>query len=112
MNDTDYLYIDNVLVLSGTQFLPYAQIPEGALDRIAIMKGWPSHLPIVEKTLRTYGISNPYSDCIGRDDVRIIDSHIETTVAYIREHYNANASAVLDKRLSDKTGWNIYLITG
>jgi len=112
IDNTDYLYIDNNMMLSDVALLPYTAVPSGVCDRIVAMRGWPTHMPIEEKILRAYGVSNPYRDCIDRDDIRIIDFNIEATVAYIREHYDEDASAVIDEQLYRETGIEIYQIIG
>lgn len=110
IDNTDHLYLDNSMQLGGLGFLPYSSAPGGVCDRIITMRGWPTHMPIQESILSSYGVSDPYRDCIGRADIRLIDFNIDATVEYIREHYDSDASAVLDEQLYRETGIEIYQI--
>lgn len=62
--------------------------------------GWRTHSPIVDTIGNQYGVYNPFSDCIDNPDVYMISQSqwsMDCRIAYIREHYNQNASAVCVK---------------
>lgn len=108
--DSGYLFMDNNISFSSMGYIPMRSVPTGMCDRIIPTTSWAVRSPVIMRTLEKNGLENAYRDCVGREDVRIIDKNIETTVTFIREHYCQTAEAVLDEALYEQTGAKTYYI--
>ena len=62
--------------------------------------------------LEGYGIENPYPDMIGNEQLLLIDSDVERTLAYLQKYYDPDARAEPVEPLSQETGLKIYRILG
>ena len=46
--------------------------------------------------MREYGITNPFRDMIGNEQIYLVDDDVEETLAYLRTYYDADVQAVLE----------------
>ena len=112
LGDTEHLYLAKLDVISDTIYPPFEPAPAGYWDRIVLMGGWDFGHPVMLDTLAKYGVANPYRDIVGNDSVYMIEDDIDSTMEYIRDYYDPDASAELVEPISSETGLDIYRILG
>ena len=90
--DTEHLYLSKVgLYTLSTGYGPLSLVPVGVGANTCSLGGWPAGSPSYCAVLKSYGIENPYRDCINNDKVYLIDNHIDWTMNYIHEYYDPDA---------------------
>ena len=110
--DEEHLYLCKVWSIDHELYTPLETAPAGFADRIVLLGGWSLYHPSIEHVLEAYEIENPYPDMIGNEQVRLIDSDVERTLAYLREYYDPDAQAEPVEPLSTETGLKVYRILG
>ena len=110
--DEEHLYLCKVWSIDHELYTPLETAPAGFADRIVLLGGWSLYHPSIEHVLESYDIENPYPDMIGNEQVRLIDSDVERTLAYLREYYAPDVWAEPVEPLSSETGLSIYRIHG
>lgn len=76
----------------------FDKIPVGGMSNVYKLSGWQTATPASMKVLSDYNITNPYRECIDRDNVYFVGSKkINQTLNYLQENYNPDARAVLRK---------------
>ena len=108
--DGEHLYLCKVWSIDHELYTPLETAPAGFADRIVLLGGWSLYHPSIEHILDDYDIENPYPDMIGNEQVRLIDSDVERTLAYLRKYYDPNVWAEPVEPLSSETGLKIYRI--
>ena len=108
--DEEHLYLCKVWSIDHELYTPLETAPAGFADRIVLLGGWSLYHPSIEHVLESYDIENPYPDMIGNEQVRLIDSDVERTLAYLREYYAPDVWAEPVEPLSSDTGLKIYRI--
>ncbi len=108
--DEEHLYLCKVWSIDHELYTPLETAPAGFADRIVLLGGWSLYHPSIEHVLESYDIENPYPDMIGNERVRLIDSDVERTLAYLREYYAPDVWAEPVEPLSSETGLSIYRI--
>ena len=94
-SDTEHLYLTKAgLYAVSPGYGPLSLVPVGAASNMAVLGGWPAGSMPYMTTLKNYGMTNPYRDCINNEKVLLIDNDINLTLNYIREYYDINAQAV------------------
>ena len=112
LEDEEHLYLCKVWSIDHELYTPLETAPAGFADRIVLLGGWSLYHPSIEHVLADYGIENPYPDMIGNEQVLLIDSDVERTLAYLRRYYDPDAWAEPVEPLSSQTGLSIYRIHG
>ena len=110
--DEEHLYLCKVWSIDHELYTPLETAPAGFADRIVLLGGWSLYHPSIEHVLEAYEIENPYPDMIGNEQVRLINSDVERTLAYLREYYDPDAQAEPVEPLSTETGLKVYRILG
>ena len=110
--DEEHLYLCKVWSIDHELYTPLETAPAGFADRIVLLGGWSLYHPSIEHVLEGYGIENPYPDMIGNEQVRLIDSDVERTLAYLRKYYDPDVWAEPVEPLSTETGLQIYRVLG
>lgn len=110
LEDEEHLYLCKVWSIDHELYTPLETAPAGFADRIVLLGGWSLYHPSIEHLLASYGIENPYPDMIGNEQVRLIDSDVERTLAYLQKYYDESARAEPVEPLSSETGLHIYRI--
>ena len=110
--DEEHLYLCKVWSIDHELYTPLETAPAGFADRIVLLGGWSLYHPSIEHVLEAYEIENPYPDMIGNEQVRLIDSDVERTLASLREYYDPDAQAEPVEPLSTETGLKVYRILG
>ena len=110
--DEEHLYLCKVWSIDHELYTPLETAPAGFAYRIVLLGGWSLYHPSIEHVLEAYEIENPYPDMIGNEQVRLIDSDVERTLAYLREYYDPDAQAEPVEPLSTETGLKVYRILG
>lgn len=110
LRDTEHLYFVTFLSIDHEIYGPLETAPAGYADRIVFMGNWSCRHPETERVLARWGVTNPYRDIIGSDQLYIIDSNIDETMTYINEYYDPDASAEPVEPMSSQTGLEIYRI--
>lgn len=110
--DEEHLYLCKVWSIDHELYTPLETAPAGFADRIVLLGGWSLYHPSIEHVLEACEIENPYPDMIGNEQVRLIDSDVERTLAYLREYYDPDAQAEPVEPLSTETGLKVYRILG
>ena len=110
--DEEHLYLCKVWSIDHELYTPLETAPAGFADRIVLLGGWSLYHPSIEHVLEGYGIENPYPDMIGNEQVRLIDSDVERTLAYLRKYYDPGVRAEPVEPLSTETGLQIYRVLG
>lgn len=103
------LYMRDVFTLGNWSFgfSPLEALPYGYLSNICLLGGWEVENPITN-VKDSYGIKNPWKECVDNPNVFIIDNlNISTKLEYIRQRYCPTAEAVL---VDTVAGFNIYKI--
>ena len=108
--DEEHLYLCKVWSIDHELYTPLETAPAGFADRIVLLGGWSLYHPSIEHVLESYDIENPYPDMIGNEQVRLIDSDVERTLAYLREYYAPDVWAEPVEPLSTETGLKVYRI--
>ena len=70
---------------------------------MAVLGGWPAGSKPYLATLKQYGLTNPYRDCIDNSKVYLIDNDINLTLNYIREYYDMEAQAIEAGKFDEDT---------
>lgn len=112
LEDEEHLYLCKVWSIDHELYTPLETAPAGFADKIVLLGGWSLYHPSIEHVLASYGIENPYPDMIGNEQVRLIDSDVERTLAYLRKYYDPQVWAEPVEPLSSETGLKIYRIYG
>lgn len=106
--DRDHLYLMKVGAVSFAKaYGVFDVIPKGMADNTYPLGGWTANTPVYTEVLKKYGITNPFRDMIGDEDVYLVDREIGKTMDYLNTWYDADASAV-EVSKTGKTG--IYQI--
>ena len=112
LEDEEHLYLCKVWSIDHELYTPLETAPAGFADRIVLLGGWSLYHPSIEHVLEGYGIENPYPDMIGNEQLLLIDSDVERTLAYLQKYYDPDARAEPVEPLSQETGLKIYRILG
>lgn len=91
----------------STAYGPWDAVPKDAAVNYCSLGGWTSELPMSRENARRFGITNPYRDMIGRDDVLLIDNNIGLTMRYIRKFYDPAATYEIADKVGGKTVYRI-----
>lgn len=110
LSDSEHIYLAKLDTIDDTLYPPFTPAPAGYWDRIVLMGGWDFANPVMLDTLSRYGIENPYRDIIGNDRVYMIEDDIDSTMEYIHDYYDSDATAELVQPMSGATGLQIYKI--
>ena len=90
--DKEHLYLTKVgLYTLSVGYGPLSLVPVGVGANTCTLGGWPAGSPSYCAVLKSYGIENPYRDCIDNNKVYLIDNHIDWTMNYIHEYYDPDA---------------------
>ncbi len=93
--DTEHLYLTKAgLYAVSPGYGPLSLVPVGVASNMAVLGGWPAGSVPYNATLKNYGMTNPYRDCVNNEKVYLIDNDINLTLNYIREYYDMDAQAV------------------
>ena len=93
--DTEHLYLTKTgLYAVSPGYGPLSLVPVGVASNMAVLGGWPAGSVPYNATLKNYGMTNPYRDCVNNEKVYLIDNDINLTLNYIREYYDMDAQAV------------------
>lgn len=94
-SDTEHLYLTKAgLYAVSPGYGPLSLVPVGAASNMAVLGGWPAGSVPYTASLKNYGLTNPYRDCINNEKVYLIDNDINLTLNYLREYYDMNVQAV------------------
>lgn len=110
--DEEHLYLCKVWSIDHELYTPLETAPAGFADKIVLLGGWSLYHPSIEHVLETYDIENPYPDMIDNEQVLLIDSDVERTLAYLQRYYDPDAWAEPVEPLSTETGLKIYRVLG
>lgn len=107
--DKEHLYItDNATDMSTYAYDVFKSYPEGYLDNLAYFGYWLSGSPVEKKILYKYGVSNPYTAGLEKDNVYFIDNYqINEKELYIQDHFDKNSKIEF---VENRFGFNIYQI--
>ena len=106
--DTDHLYLSKVgLYTLSTGYGPLSLVPVGVGANTCSLGGWPAGSPSYCAVLKSFGIENPYRDCIDNDKVYLIDNHIDWTMNYIHEYYDPDAQEEVIGTFGEDTMYRI-----
>ncbi len=106
--DKEHLYMVKSGAVSYAEgYGVFDSLPYGVAQNILSLGGWPALTPGYRELMETYGISNPYRDMIGNEDVYLVDRDIDTTLKYIHKYYDKSAQAVL---VSEYPGCKVYQV--
>lgn len=107
-SDKEHLYLTKVGTLKFSEAYGVMDaVPYKIADNIYPLGGWGSETPAFKSVLKSYGVDNPFRDMIGNDGIYLVDNDIETTLAYIRQWYKADAVAEPEGEIN---GHKIYSI--
>ncbi len=107
-SDTEHLYLAPVGNVSLTDsYGLWERAPYGILENLYSLGGWTAKSPLFMKTLEKFGISNPFRDMIGNDDVYLITTDQTKILKYIRRYYKQDAKAVKVRKLGKYTVYQI-----
>lgn len=103
-SDTEHLYLTKAgLYAVSPGYGPLSLVPVGAASNMAVLGGWPAGSGPYVASLKNYGLTNPYRDCIDNSRVYLIDNDINLTLNYIREYYDMSAQAVEAGKFDEET---------
>lgn len=106
--DTEHLYLSKVgLYTLSTGYGPLSLVPVGVGANTCSLGGWPAGSPSYCAVLKSFGIENPYRDCINNDKVYLIDNHIDWTMNYIHEYYDPDAQEEVIGTFGEDTMYRI-----
>ena len=78
----------------------FDKIPVGGMSNVYKLAGWQTATPEAMKVLSDYGVTNPFRECIDRDNIYFVGTKkIDQTLQYLQENYNPNARAILRKSI-------------
>lgn len=104
--DKNYLYLTKLGTVSTfTAYGPFDAVPYGLTTNICKLGGWEYGAATNDQILAQYGVENPYRDMIDHPQVLVVDDKVNTTLDYLRSHYNPEAEADLVKKAG---GRNFY----
>lgn len=94
--DKEHLYITKSGAVSfAKSYGVFDAIPAGITENTLALGGWPANTPGYVEKMREYGITNPFRDMIGNEQIYLVDDEIDVTMEYLRTYYDAQAQAVL-----------------
>ncbi len=106
--DKEHLYLTKVgLYTLSVGYGPLSLVPVGVGANTCTLGGWPAGSPSYCAVLKSYGIENPYRDCINNDKVYLIDNHIDWTMNYIHEYYDPDAQEEVIGTFGEDTVYRI-----
>lgn len=107
-SDQEHLYLLKAGTISMTKSCGvFETLPFGIAQNMFTLGGWPAMTPTCMSILERYGVSNPYRDMIGNDQIYLVDDEINRTLKYIRTYYEADAEAELVNEIGD---YKVYQI--
>ncbi len=112
LEDEEHLYFVKIWSVEHVLYSPLETPPAGYAEKLVLIGGWSMHHPAIEALLSEHGITNPWPDLVDREDIRLIDHEVDTTLRFLRRWYYPEAEAELVEPLSSETGYRIYRITG
>lgn len=80
-------------------------------SNIYYLGGWRTHSPLVDDVGAYYGIANPFRDSVNNPYTLFVSNsewYMAKRLAYIQDHYDANATMACVKRTQD--GYSIYRV--
>lgn len=102
--DKKYLYLTKLGTISTfTAYGPFDVVPEGLTSNICKLGGWEYGAATNDHILEQYGISNPYRDMIDHPQVLVVDDKVNTTLKYLKQHYNEAVEADLIKNAGGRS---------
>ena len=110
ISDEDHLYlVDTSSNIVTKAYQVFDSIPFGIYRNYYTLGGWETYSPTKLRVLNLYGVQNPFKDIVNNKNIYLIDNRdrIDTKVAYIRAHYDANAQSALIKQFGEN---NIYTV--
>lgn len=87
----------------------YESYPQEYCKNVVYLGGWYTNSPVTLKQWERNGIENPFRDICQMENTYIVDKyqHIDTTISYLREHYDKNVKKTLVYAVGD---YKIYQI--
>lgn len=106
--DQSHLYLTKMGSVSFAKaYGVFDVIPKGMADNMFPLGGWTANTPVYMRVLDKYGVTNPFRDMIGNEDIYLVDKEIEKTMKYLHTYYDRDAEAI-EVSKNGKTG--IYQI--
>lgn len=94
--DKEHLYIIKSSAVSfAKSYGVFAGIPAGITENTLALGGWPANTPDYVEKMQKYGITNPFRDMIGNEQIFLVDDDIDVTMEYLHTYYDQNAQATL-----------------
>lgn len=94
--DKEHLYITKSSAVSfAKSYGVFAGIPAGITENTLALGGWPANTPDYVEKMQKYGITNPFRDMIGNEQIFLVDDDIDVTMEYLHTYYDQNAQATL-----------------
>lgn len=107
--DKEHLYLTKVGTLQFSEaYGVFDPVPYKIADNIYPLGGWGAATPLYTDVLRRYNVDNPFRDMIGNDNIYLVDKDIDTTIAYLRKWYKADATAELVKTINSHKIYRVY----
>lgn len=119
--DAEHLYISKLGIVSAAGCCgPFEPMPRDLMSGSVTLGGWRVASVPYNAVLARYGFGgNPYAALAGKnslenagnskDTVRLLDDHVDNTLAYLREYYDPGAEAEEAGEWNGHTIWKIIL---
>lgn len=96
-SDGEHLYLTKSGAVSlAKSYGVFDSIPAGLMENTLALGGWPANTPGYVEKMREYGITNPFRDMIGNEQIYLVDDDVQETLAYLRTYYDADVQAALE----------------
>lgn len=93
-SDQEHLYLTKMGTVSFAKaYGVFDVIPKGMADNLYPLGGWNANTPVYREVLKKYGVSNPFRDMTGKENVYLVDKEIEKTIEYLHTYYDTDAQA-------------------
>lgn len=93
--DKEHLYITRSGAVSlMSSYGIFESIPAGIVENTLSLGGWPANTPGYVARMEKYGITNPFRDMIGNEQIYLVDGKIEEMMEYLHTYYDGDAEAV------------------
>lgn len=102
--DKSNLYLTKLGTVSTfTAYGPFDTVPYGLTTNICKLGGWEYGAVTNDQVLEQYGVENPYRDMIDHPQVLVVDDKVNTTLDYLRSHYEPEVQADLVKKAGGRS---------
>ncbi len=106
--DKEHLYLVQMGALSDSLSFRIFESPgPGELDNVIWLGGWDIYTPSWHEAKQAFGVSNPYRDCIDRDDILIVAGNTDLLLRYFHDYYGGDIEMVPDHNVGNAVAYHV-----